>query len=390
MATPDNYELMKKFKYIKSMKQGDYLPLMQSNDVFIISAIAAGLINEVIWVQPDWNDNSNITRLQDAYVGEYFKKKMCYCTKRLRRKPTPKTPYRCSVAPDRTQNNDGEDDDDVPAVHIQESQCKKLNRFRFHVVSESKFKNVFKFRKSKNIIIDIDEDFYGVESGVKRFIEQGISLRTQELLDSLFSDLYCPTSTSQELELHRSMQNLFQEVFHLRRTGREQNLQQFQHVISKHTKHFMCRTSLIGPFSMLIANLDITEVQALLKARFCLFNSPRLNENKEELGFALCHGTIYPADKLNKIHVGTLPEIDQRAALMKRILFHVNSFVKPSIYTICRSLRDGYTPREQQRYIERNVLQVATEVIRKNHQKEYIVYDSQLVYGKQGWVNDII
>ena len=78
-----------------------FLPLMQSNDVFILSALMKGLIDHVVWIKPTWLNESRSTMLMKSYVGVTLKNNsnvetVCECqqqkTKGLRRK----APLECS------------------------------------------------------------------------------------------------------------------------------------------------------------------------------------------------------------------------------------------------------------------------------------------------------
>jgi len=66
-------------------------------------------------------------------------------------------------------------------------------------------------------------------------------------------------------------------------------------------------------------------------------------------------------------------------------LEHIFSRVKPSFFTIARSLRDGYTPRKQQTFIEKHLKRRLAEISQKNRLKERFIYDEHLVFGKNGW-----
>ena len=69
LAPPENYDLIKDFDPYKKKKAKHYLPMMQSNDVFILSAIMKGLINQVIWIKPSWLTGSNTSQFHNYYVG---------------------------------------------------------------------------------------------------------------------------------------------------------------------------------------------------------------------------------------------------------------------------------------------------------------------------------
>lgn len=379
------------------MTIGKYFPLMQSNDAFITSAVMVGLIDKIVWVKPDWNADegdagngmTHITVYIGKHIGTY--EGLCLCMRESKNEETEEEDTSCIYI------NYNYVEDERPEIDIEESQCEQISRnFLFHVVSESNFKHLDfdKYYSRDSIIVDIDEDYFGVESGVKKFIEQGISLQTQEALDTILSRLYCPLYISSEQFLHQKLRAIFQMAHEAKRSNQQDGLEEKMKLkIAKETSPIICNQSLVVELARFITQLDADETVSLSKASFCLYDSPRLRKSgkvseSKSIGFSLCHGTIYPTDILNKIHVGNMQEINQRTNQMKDILQQIHLHVKPSMYTICRSLRDGYTPRNQQRYIEQNVLQVVSEVTRGNDRIEHIIYDSQLVFGKQGWIQD--
>ena len=91
MAPPDDYKPVIEFKHRKNAHEYSFLPLMQFNDVFIVSAIMKGLISHVIWVVPSWSELSKHTALYKSYVGltkmeKTNELKVCDCQLEARRK----------------------------------------------------------------------------------------------------------------------------------------------------------------------------------------------------------------------------------------------------------------------------------------------------------------
>ena len=115
---------------------------------------------------------------------------------------------------------------------------------------------------------------------------------------------------------------------------------------------------------------------------YCLFNSPKL---KMKPIFTLCHGKIPVDDTLNQIYVSTETEILSRAVSIGRIIEKINKYQSPRICTICRSLRDGYTPRDQQNFIEKALLDEAAKVFGEDGLNLNLIYDENLLFGRTGW-----
>ena len=132
------------------------------------------------------------------------------------------------------------------------------------------------------------------------------------------------------------------------------------------------------------ANVTAKIVGALSNAKYCFYDSLQLNhETQNDLPeFYLCHGTIYPSDQ---IYVDTEAGIEKRGERLSKMLNHIYDNVTPKIITISRSLRDSYVPRKQQRLIEHTVQQAIETILSKRFIKREIIFDENLVYGKEGW-----
>lgn len=379
MATPEEYEPMQQFKHKSPSRDSEFLPLMQSNDVFIISAIMKGLISHVVWVRPSWNEGSNYTSLMHSYVGTYMRSKtekvICECQKPVYKRSTTSL-YTCAYL---IREADGD-------ITIPQDQCTKIRSFTYIMVSEKKFIRLVDLSKVKNLFVDIDEDYFGVESGVQSFIDTGISLETQKVVNEALAELYCPTSTNVEQILNKEIRDMFLQVSKLDHKSTEELALTFKNELYDRTKSYICKTTpeiVQKEVSALFSSLKPREIRALSKAKYCLRNSPRLMLPSSE--FFLCHGTIFPNDTLNQIYIGSSDEVKTRGKQLVNMLNFIYNHTQPRFFTIARSLRDGYTPRRQQRYIESVILKSLDEVFEKHGQVKRVVYDPYLVFGSEGW-----
>ena len=163
-------------------------------------------------------------------------------------------------------------------------------------------------------------------------------------------------------------------------------------VISEHVGKYFCRREgskvILGEFiSYLTTNVTTKIAGALSNAKYCFNDSLQLNhETQNNLPkFYLCHGTIYPAHKLNQIYVDSKDGIEKRGERLSKMLDHIYESVTPKIITISRSLRDGYVPRKQQRLIEHTVRQAIETNLSKRFIRSETIFDENLVGGKEGW-----
>ena len=281
--------------------------------------------------------------------------------------------------------------DDADVIIVNASDCRKIHPFTFITISEKKFSKLVDLRKVKNLFLDIDEDYFGVESGVQSFINTGISRKTLTLVDQYLMALYCPKSTKEEEILNVQMQHLFRFVHELMKNNNIKNVKVNVKTITKYIfdPTNICKfvdqpNKIVTQFSDVIVTFSIKDVGALAKAKYCLMLSPQLRN--DEVTFNLCHGNIYPGDLLNQIYVGAKEEVIQRGENLVDILNLISNHTQPRFYTIARSLRDGYTPRSQQNYIEKIVLESLDKVISRQGKQKRLIYDSELVLGKKGWV----
>jgi len=384
MAPPSNLDELKNFQTKNIKLERDFLPMMQTNDAFLYSAILEGLVNRVIWVKPDWlKDNS--TRQFKGYVGVTkmagFKGDvMCYCDKIVDsgRAVGSHTCFREDPAreADRTE--------------ITFNQCKGLKTYSYIEISEGNFLEDIQLKKTLSVFIDIDEDFFGVESGVENFLLHGISIKTQKILDTILPQLYAPETFKEEMALDKKISELFfklTEILMFKTSSSDASLRQkVRHVVTSQTGSFFRSSDALSEFVIFLSALSSVEADNLSKVRYCLLQSHRLVSDKRYTQFSVCHGNIYPGDRfVQDFFVGSAKEVEMRAGNLRNILQHIHKSTRPRFYTVARSLRDGYVPRDQQSFIERNIMQSIDRCERGIGRFRRTVYDPFLSFGKMGW-----
>ena len=389
MAIPDYYYGVKAFNYSIKTAVNNFLPLMQFNDVFIVSAIITNLLDHVVWVVPTWERHSNDTNYFHAYVGVTKWNTTllaCVCEKPIYDEG--EGDYTCFV----TSREINEIDEELP-----QKRCHMFKSYTYVIINEIEFLTRLSLHNYNNIILDIDEDFFGVESGEQNFIDKGVSTNTSHLMDEYFPLIFCPSTNKEEEFLNNALHNIFSRIenflltYKYNVTGEGNNHDKeiktkfstkvkslVQPYICNEMKSFTVLDDLISQLYM----LEIKEISSLAKTNYCLFNSPKL---KMKPTFTLCHGKIPADDTLNQIYVSTDTEILTRAASIGRIIDKINKYQSPKICTICRSLRDGYTPRDQQTYIEKALLDEAAKAFGADGLNIKLIYDENLLFGKIGW-----
>ena len=384
MAPPSYLDDVKNFQTRNVKLERNFLPMMQSNDVFLYSAILEGLVNRVIWVKPDWLKD-NDTRQFKGFVGVtkmigHEADVMCYCDKSVDSGRTSGL-YRCFYEDPARE---------AERTEISFDKCKGLRTYSYIEISEENFMVDVQFKKSLSVFVDIDEDFFGVESGVENFLLHGVSIKTQKILDSILPQLYAPENVEEDILLDKKMREMFTKLTDILmfKTSSDTSLhRKVRDAVTTHTADFF-RSSheVLSEFVIFLSALSSVEADNLSKVRYCLLQSHRLVPDTRNTEFSICHGSIYPGDRfVQEFFVGSNAQIEERARNLQNILQHIQKDTQPKFYTVARSLRDGYVARDQQSFIERNIMKSIDRCERGYGRFRRTVYDPFLSFGKTGW-----
>lgn len=121
------------------------------------------------------------------------------------------------------------------------------------------------------------------------------------------------------------------------------------------------------------------QLRSLQYVGFCLASS-YTPVKQSRAHFHICHGLNYPDNSAVDVYIPPLSEIHQRTKLLQDILSPLRGR-KTCMATVCRSVRDGYTPRRYFNKIESDVLKTLNTTF-KNLQLRYA---TNLLGGKRGW-----
>jgi len=391
MAPPEDFEPLKRFKYSKGQAKKSFFPLMQSNDVFIQSAIYHELIDYVVWVRPSWTRNHYQTQFVKSYVGitkdnATDRERFCSCEKETRSGNNGET--ECAYIPS--------DSKDREEIDIPPSLCKQTKAFKYITISEMKLLDHLTLKKGGNIIVDIDEDYFGVESGVQKFIDlYGIHMETLKDINDFFSDLFDVTTNIDEMELSEKIRDFFKTILK-KGYKRVEDTNEKEAFIRKQwlglKKYFKDDypefENITNAFIEYASKLSEKDTKALSKLPYCLDGTPGMS-NIQNNDFKICHGNLFPDDELNQFYTSDIKEIEERGDKLTDILSFISSHSLPQIFTLCRSLRDGYTPRYLQTIIEKRILTSIQTALNKFDKAPTVVYDDYLLNGKAGWKNKI-
>ena len=128
-----------------------------------------------------------------------------------------------------------------------------------------------------------------------------------------------------------------------------------------------------------LVNIPTAQLKAILEIGFCMQTSPR---SYSDPGFQICHGANPPNSTVVTVHMPGENELRLRLSRLRRLV-EAKSYPTPSMVTLCRSVRDGYSPVPYFSKIEKSVL---SSILNSRAGVRYnVVYDKNLLGGKKGW-----
>ncbi|KAK7112445.1 hypothetical protein V1264_011901 [Littorina saxatilis] len=395
--------------------------MMQSNDVFIAGSALAGLINRFIWIWPAWDINEHDEGLKHAIFdikagfrtyyparGDPFRQ-ICVCVQ-LR----PETTWECwDDRPDKTQMAGNVNIDTDP------ENCKAVFRGVIEQVHEDTALKLLEqggwINEDENLMLDIDEDYFGCESSIMPLLNAGMTQLNVNKLSVLTSKLLCANDVKGEDLADKVFHTILETVQDFKAslctaqqppsklgTPRSKDCESTL-VINKAmqlamptitgileqgaTGDLVCKEKsvslIINTLLRSLFKLNATQLEVLKYVGVCLMTAPT-NMMFDAGMLHVCHGFNVPGDLSVNLHTPTPAENEARARLLKRTLSLLP--LKPSMVTVCRSVRDGYTPWTYFDYAEKAVFDALKEAFEGVTKKSFH-FDENLLGGKNGWPN---
>ncbi|XP_045211861.2 uncharacterized protein LOC123563238 [Mercenaria mercenaria] len=385
--------------------------LMQTNNAFIQASAMTGLVNRVIWVWPDWvktNHESgyfmSTVRLglfSVTHNGNSTQKGFCACTK-----SGIQSECRTLTNVSRMANKSSSDGDFI----IPSSICKIKKILIVEEIHEDKALAFFGksdwIAKSENIILDIDEDYYGRSYAIEPLLKADLSYSRLNRLSSLIASYICPITFTHEKESDKFLMELL-SITRAKRVCKftyntlensktcngvaEIDLHRyFKHQLDRSVTDKTVRlcslklstNDFVQQLLAKLATFTIKQIRALQKTGFCLRMSPKsLRIYEKDYRFGLCIGSNIPEQTSVLEHNATQSEISTRSILLK-YLFKKLTDHSVELVTISRSVRDGYTPRHFFEQIEVGILNGLNISF---NGKIKVHYDPELLGGMPGW-----
>ncbi|XP_062607921.1 uncharacterized protein LOC134269733 [Saccostrea cucullata] len=377
------------FKWPKNPK--DINIMMQRNDGFITAAAMAGLIKNVIWIWPKWDQvNHNETRTSGTiHLGWTITKQT--------KNGTDKAFCMC-IAEDTEQQKScvftSADETDME-VAMEEDACIIKRSIHYTEMREDVAKEYLQTTPEAfdNMILDIDEDFFGCEYASQSLYDLSVDSNT---LDNYLFQLFCPLHQSGEAVLDKYLSEVVEFVKRTKCISENKPENCDSKIISETKQIFQKKRSIWRPYickstrkernSIIdgiikeLFKLNLKQLSAIQRVGFCLSTTRKTYQLIGPSMFTICKGANSPKETAVTEHRTNAMEVSTRGQLLSNIL-QVFKESPPKLVTVCRSVRDGYTPKKHFAQIESIVL----NSIRKNYRKTFIHYDKGLLGGKKGF-----
>ena len=287
---------------------------------------------------------------------------------------------------------------------IPKHKCNIKGNYLYEEVNENVAKTLILqswIKMDETLVLDIDEDFFGCESSGAGLVKAGVSWKRIQDLNAVLDDLICPKKTIHEQPANIFVMFVVQQVLKNCKRNNVCTLtrDKIRNISSslvnegiKNKKPFLCtfHKKLLLSYAELLtktlSNMRRRQLEILSKLGFCMLTTPKslffsVNKRPGLGGFHVCSGLNPPNDPVVLYHSPDKSEVKKRVKLIYDMIGRGN-YPKPNLVTVCRSVRDGYTPRKHFSVIEYGILNATTTKI--GDEKYMIYYDRDLLGGKPG------
>ncbi|GFO25598.1 upf0489 protein c5orf22 [Plakobranchus ocellatus] len=434
--------IMESFPLYKWPRFYEISRLMIANDRFILAAAATGLFSRIVWIWPSWDRTSilkevhgesfvwNITigflrRPQVLLTGKGIGQRgftahnqiteLCYCIvalnpnsyweKMTRGKPC----FRYSTS----------------QLHLnltKTENCTEKTSLLIEIYSEdeilraSKPEGNFKpISARQGFILDIDEDFFGCEAAVQPLYDVGLKETFIRKISFWVEKLFCGRTAEHELASDFFFYNVIQYIKNNRNicSNLKNTTDPYKILVDRclvnmyHNLHTILRSklasmdtefvdsifcksnndafykSILYQLMVLLTSLESNQLTALENVGICF----QINQNsyiEASVGhLRLCDGCNRPNDTLVTFFSPSAKEIKYRMNNLQKFLGQLAR--SPNLVTLCRSVRDGFTPRSRFHQIEDMIIEIIRNRYNKSRYYVHEFYDRDLLGGKEGW-----
>jgi hypothetical protein len=389
------------------------------------AAAAVGLINRFIWVWPEWDrvNHEHDHEVQDVYAGwrTYYPSRgqpfgvLCMCQRDHK------------VGIEFEDVNDEEEwgcvDDEPSKIFflggpmVKEQKCSRMVSGIMETIHEKKALEMLKnggwITAEENILLDIDEDYYGCETSILPLLDAGLSEDFIQIITELIQNVMCVNDIKDELVADQFFHTIIDIILDFKAKLCVQQIkpadddeeerscltdfeadksliQMIPEIMESFTrtgkKNILCHKGVLGSVMLQglirkLYDLKTLQLESLQYVGACLFTAPT-SMLFQERSVHVCHGFNTPNQSAVNFHVPTQEENTERTALLKNTLTSLP--IRPTLVTVCRSVRDGYTPWKFFTDIENSVVDTLKAAF-PDITDSSVQYDENLLGGKRGW-----
>ena len=256
--------------------------------------------------------------------------------------------------------------------------------------------------KKDSVMLDVDLDFFGTTHVSQPLMDLGISMASLNMMNGVLWKLFCPKTVREEQEtdkvlvraLHlflnalecksklQTKQNSYKKC---KDKARKESVDMIRNFLWRQGNRVSCvkkskeSENLINQLiDLFFGHLNAKQISMMKKIGFCLTTTLSSYLPLTNPGFQVCMGSNTPTDSMVLVHRPIKNETVLRSSTLLKFL---NMLPRPRLVTVCRSVRDGYTPRFQYYLIEHSVM----KSINTCFSNTKVYYDPWLLGGKHGW-----
>ena len=369
----------------------------------------ASLVTRMIWVWPEWDRKNH----EKDYVMSTVKLGWLLSNNTETKKPELEfcMCQKSGIKIECMYIKEGEDDG-VEEVMIEPEICHIKKTILVEEINEAMAVSLLKQNKwiqqSENIILDIDEDFFGCSYVIKPLLDANVSAESLKMIEENLRRIVCPISTFHEtssnkimleiislLMLKKSCQTGLKTVSECNDANLDLNPhKQLVHLLTnavRRNETNLCSKNVNNPrlqffikrFINGLSRLTVEQLKIIHQIGFCSSTTPKTLDIYGLPEFGLCYGANTPLESAVTEFNPTLADIKNRSKILRGIIQNLKQHY-PKFVTLCRSVRDGYTPRQFFTTIENEILTSLKEAF----QNIKLHYDEDLLDGKVGRPNN--
>ena len=296
---------------------------------------------------------------------------------------------------------------DHETVSVDPDKCTFKRTVQFEIVSELKAVEFIKedtwIFETDKVILDIDEDFYGCSYAIKPLLDANVTMKQVEAIDDNLNAMICPETTVHETQTNKIFQQVV-ALIRLQKLCRTENLDNCSKNSLKLKPELLLHKlltsaldrdetklctddenqtvdyqDLAAKFMQEVSVLTAGQLSKIEEIGFCSSTTPKALHMFYPFKFGLCYGANTPGESMITEYNPHSRDILRRSLVLKVIIKNLKC-CRPKIVSICRSVRDGFTPRKYFTKIEKDILTVLNDTFKMTN----VHYDIDLLGGKDG------